>query len=620
MNLSANTSRITRNLLVAFCAGLVLAVTALSQALAGLAAQALAEKPSALRGRQLYAENCAACHGDTGLGDGPTLRGLEVTAPSFTEESYLRENSPAALFEIVTNGRMDRFMPPWKDRLSSDQIWDAVFYTWWLGTPAKRLSRGADVYDANCAGCHGAEGRGDGPEAASLTTPPPDFTALSRMMALSQQDLFQAADGVADHPGWADLPEDDRWAALDYVRTFSYEPAGVIRDTFDGIIAGELVNGTETAIHPDLSGVMVSLFPVVDDSVQAPITTTTGPDGSFRFEGLGTGTNRQYDLSARYQGIDYFADDLLRFTAPGQVLTTTVTVYETTSDPDAIVLDRSHLILDFSGSDAIDVAELHIFLNTTDRTYVGEVVPESSGRPVTLRFGLPAGATNLRFQDPRMETSVIRTDSGFLDTLPVLPGGRQVLFSYRVPYSPPRFHFARQMEYTSNNLNVLVRDVGVKVTVPGLTEGEPREVGSGVRYLNFVGRNVVKGQELVVQFEGTPQLATETTAGEAATTGPAGGLGQDLLRWVAVALALVAGAGAIGYAVARGRPAAPVEVESREDLEALRQELLLALARLDDAYEAGQLREADYQEERALTKAQLVEVMRRLRAADEGSE
>lgn len=39
---------------------------------------------------------------------------------------------------------------------------------------------GADLYRRHCASCHGVEGRGDGPLAASLRTPPSDLTALAR--------------------------------------------------------------------------------------------------------------------------------------------------------------------------------------------------------------------------------------------------------------------------------------------------------------------------------------------------------------------------------------------------------------------------------------------------------
>jgi len=420
----------------------------------------------------------------------------------------------------------------------------------------------------------------------------------------------------------------------------SAEPVGVTEETFDGIIAGQLVDGTADAVHPDLSGVLVTLYPLVNQSLETPITTTSGADGSFRFEGLGTGADREYDVSARYQGIEYFADAPVRFSEPGQTLHVTVTVYETTTAPNQVVLERTHLIMDFVDSQTLQVSELHILQNRGDRTFIGAPVPESSGVPVTLGFSLPSGATGLRFEDPRMEVTVIRTADGFLDTLPVAPGGRRVLFSYTVPYKPPEFRFARRMAYTSNNLNVLVRDVGIKVTVPGLTEGQPREAGAGVRYLNFVGQNVSQGQELVVEFEGTPQLAASPTS--VGVTPPAGGLSQDLLRWGAVVLGIIGGVLAVGYAVLRGRPAPagvmppraakrehlarreigvpvyPMDRQARqEDLERLRQELLVALARLDDAHEAGQIPEAEYLEERALTKAQLIEVMRRLQGGGE---
>ena len=45
-------------------------------------------------------------------------------------------------------------------------------------------------YDANCAGCHGAAGKGDGPAAAALNPKPGDMTDGKTMKALSDKYLF----------------------------------------------------------------------------------------------------------------------------------------------------------------------------------------------------------------------------------------------------------------------------------------------------------------------------------------------------------------------------------------------------------------------------------------------
>ena len=45
-------------------------------------------------------------------------------------------------------------------------------------------------YDANCVGCHGATGKGDGAAAAALNPKPQDHTNGSVMNALSDKYLF----------------------------------------------------------------------------------------------------------------------------------------------------------------------------------------------------------------------------------------------------------------------------------------------------------------------------------------------------------------------------------------------------------------------------------------------
>jgi mono/diheme cytochrome c family protein len=81
---------------------------------------------------------------------------------------------------------------------------------------------GADLYRTHCAACHGAEGRGDGPVAASLAQRPADLTAIAKRAggAFPEADVMATIDGrrrVAVH-GPREMPV---WGAV-----FESEHAG----------------------------------------------------------------------------------------------------------------------------------------------------------------------------------------------------------------------------------------------------------------------------------------------------------------------------------------------------------------------------------------------------------
>jgi mono/diheme cytochrome c family protein len=71
---------------------------------------------------------------------------------------------------------------------------------------------GHDTFLRYCASCHGAEGRGDGPLAASLTKPPSDLTQLAKksggrfderaVMSVIDGRRALAAHGTRDMPVW----------------------------------------------------------------------------------------------------------------------------------------------------------------------------------------------------------------------------------------------------------------------------------------------------------------------------------------------------------------------------------------------------------------------------------
>ena len=77
-------------------------------------------------GAQLYHENCAPCHGDTGKGDGDTGKILKKKPANFTDEKVMSEETDGSLFWKMGEGRGP--MPSWKDELSDKERWQLVIY------------------------------------------------------------------------------------------------------------------------------------------------------------------------------------------------------------------------------------------------------------------------------------------------------------------------------------------------------------------------------------------------------------------------------------------------------------------------------------------------------------
>jgi len=97
-------------------------------------------------GKQLYQQNCAACHGETGQGDGviaPSLRktpmpgmqmtGHETVSPiNFTDAKNMLGASDAILEGKIIRGGMGTGMPYWGPILTAEQIQALVKYLWTL--------------------------------------------------------------------------------------------------------------------------------------------------------------------------------------------------------------------------------------------------------------------------------------------------------------------------------------------------------------------------------------------------------------------------------------------------------------------------------------------------------
>lgn len=94
--------------------------------LAGLSSDAV----RAQRGKELYPQACAACHGPEGKGN------VDAGYPNLTDKVWLYGTQEADMVETVTKGRVNR-MPGFGDFLGEAKVHLLAAYVWGLGGGAK---------------------------------------------------------------------------------------------------------------------------------------------------------------------------------------------------------------------------------------------------------------------------------------------------------------------------------------------------------------------------------------------------------------------------------------------------------------------------------------------------
>jgi cytochrome c oxidase cbb3-type subunit III len=80
----------------------------------------------AAEGQVIFADNCAACHGDTAKGD------RDQGAPNLTDAIWLFGGDRETITQTITNSRFG-VMPAWQGRITDAQIKQAAFYIHQLG-------------------------------------------------------------------------------------------------------------------------------------------------------------------------------------------------------------------------------------------------------------------------------------------------------------------------------------------------------------------------------------------------------------------------------------------------------------------------------------------------------
>jgi hypothetical protein len=345
----------------------------------------------------------------------------------------------------------------------------------------------------------------------------------------------------------------------------------------DGVIRGVVVDG---ATQDPVGGVAVVLTSAQSDGTDDFIERTrTNERGIYEFRDLPVEEGRFFGLDAIYKG-GMFAGGAVRLTDKGPV-ETTLRVWATMDDPDAIIVQRDNVFLS-PGRTGLDVIESATLVNTATEAYIGRA-PEGGepGRQPTIGFALPEGAAagGVRIIDSTIDVpGLVETDFGVGTTVALPPGEHRFTFAYRVPGSAGTYDFSRVTLYPTLKTTVHATDP-LDVRSNRLEEDGSKSIGGTEYRLYSTTDTLDPGDRLQV-----------SAAAEASGTT---GLTVGIVLAVALAVAL------LGFAMLRrgGSRSGPAEPS--------RDELVRAIAELDIRHEAGELEDSEWARRRGTLRKDL---------------
>lgn len=227
------------------------------------------------RGKSIYTQTCAVCHGDQGRGALWGQSSLNPPPRDFTSAAARRELSRARMIAAVSHGRPGTAMAAFGGQLNPADIEAVVDYVQTTFMDRRNVAAktgavndetgtrppgsgvqtnnaentplpmpnglrgnaqiGKAFYLQNCTACHGTQGDGKGPRAAFIFPKPRNFQHPNSRMTYTRPVLFRAIkDGVAgrEMPAWGKVLSDEQIAHVaEYVYLAFIEPKVKVNDS-----------------------------------------------------------------------------------------------------------------------------------------------------------------------------------------------------------------------------------------------------------------------------------------------------------------------------------------------------------------------------------------------------
>ena len=584
------------------------------------------QAPNTENGALIFAEKCAPCHGATGLGDGEQGIKLNVTVPAFALPEVARPASPAQWYRVVTQGNMERFMPPFVS-LSDQERWDVVAYVISLHASEEEIAKGKELFETNCAECS-----------------TDFFHNQEKMSALSEVDLARMIKQGSDQvPAFgATMSDDEVWAVSAYLRTLSFStapvvaapaasatpesvtvmetpaeaetpsaetPAGTPLSTVEGTVQSPATSEATTIVQAGFGTVSGSVENKTGNDLPSDLTVTLrgydhgadpsqGPqevfsqqgkvdeDGSFAFENIEIPLNRIFIAEVAYGDVNLQSGFAIVKEGNTSLTLPPITLYNKTEDTSALVVDETRIFFEY-GTDAVQVFNVYSFRNPGDEIIVVKL--NEKGEVPFIKP--PEGSSGFGYEPMQDSKPFQPMENGF--AIPPSDGSYGLITFASVPKAR-EFTFSQEFVLAAKSVTVFVPE--------GITIQSDKSTDRGVQAIqdfNFqiydMG-SVAASQKLSLSISGEPKDSqTASTATEATSN-------QNLLIGAgALGVALIL-AGAWMYLRDRNRDEESSsggeegkEFETSEDV-------MDAIIALDDLHRAKKISNEAYQKRRAELK------------------
>jgi hypothetical protein len=248
---------------------------------------------------------------------------------------------------------------------------------------------------------------------------------------------------------------------------------------------------------------------------------------------------------------------------------------------------------------ALFIQEIMVLENLGNRVYVGSREVEPGKREV-LRISLPKKAMAFEPLKGLMGCCIVQTEDGFIDTMDIKPGKKDIRFSYKVDYGSSRYELSKRLYAKTESIDFLIPDKGIKAKSDMLEFRGPMG-NPDQRFLHLSGKDLAKGSRIVLELKSLPW-------------------GKGLFRLAVVVLVIVIMGAGLSYPFMRKwmrkgesgesaiidiGPERPTPVDQRE-------ELLREIGHLDDLFESGKIDPEEYRSKRKRMMEEAKEITRGL--------